>query len=282
MPRTSAALLLSLALLVPSVAFAQQRPLSTEDPETVGAGLILLEGGVDYARDIEYPASGLTGNLWRLPTFGISLGLSSIAELQIDGGFHNRLDITGEVEAPLSDLLTVDGQRTSSVPDMVVGTKIRLVSETMGRPAFGVRLATKLPLAGAATGLGLGTTDFYVSALVGKTVQSVRFVGNVGVGILGDPTRGVNHNNVITYGVSVARAVAVGLEVVGEVTGRAGTGSGEPPPGTESRAIMRVGGRYTRGAGRVDAGFLVGMTALDPSIGFTVGFTYVFNAFRVP
>lgn len=272
----------ALALLVPSVAVAQQRPLVTEDPETVGAGLILLEGGVDHARDVEYPASGLTGNLWRLPTLGISLGLSSIAELQIDGGIRNRLDITGQVDAPLSDLLEIDGERTSSVSDLVVGTKIRLAGETAGRPAFGVRLATRLPLASAKDGLGLGTMDFSFQVLVGKTVQSVRFVGNVGAALLGDPVHGYSHNGVIAYGVSVARAVAVGLEVVGEVSGRAGTGSGEPPPGTESRAVMRVGGRYTRGAGRVDAGFLVGMTARDPSIGFTVGFTYVFNAFRVP
>jgi hypothetical protein len=29
-----------------------------------------------------------------LPTIGISIGISSIAELQIDGGFYNRLAIT--------------------------------------------------------------------------------------------------------------------------------------------------------------------------------------------
>jgi len=47
---------------------AQQRPLVTEDPEVVGAGLVLIEGGFDYSRDIVYPASGLQGNLLRLPT----------------------------------------------------------------------------------------------------------------------------------------------------------------------------------------------------------------------
>jgi len=282
MPRSSCAVALALILLVPGRAVAQQRPLVTEDPETVGAGLILLEGGVDYARDVVYPASGLTGNLWRLPTLGISLGLSSIAELQIDGGFRDRLDITGQVDAPLSDLLQIDPRRTTSIQDMIIATKVRLAGETAGRPAFGVRLATRLPFASVEDGLGLGTTDFYASALVGKTVQSIRVVGNIGLGLLGDPTQGSNHNNVLVYGVSVARAVAVGMEIVGEVSGRAGTGSDEPPPGTESRAIMRVGARYTRGAGRVDAGILVGMTSRDPSIGFTAGFTYVFNAFRLP
>jgi len=263
-------------------AWAQQRPLATEDPETIGVGLILLEGGMDYARDLVFPASGLTGNLLRLPTMGVSVGLSSIAELQIDGGFHDRLTVTDRQDAPLSHMLTFEGDRTSSIEDVVIATKIRLAGETAGRPAFGVRLATKLPNASNEAGLGLDTTDVYVTALVGKTVQSIRVVGNIGLGILGDPTRGDEQNDVLVYGISVARAVAVGLEVVGEVNGRAHTASGDPPPGTESRAVMRVGGRYTRGAGRVDGGLIIGMTSRDPSVGFTLGFTYVFNAFRLP
>ena len=72
-------------------AFAQQRPLVTEDPETIGAGRILLEGGIDFEHDEQYPVTGLKGNLWRTPTVGISFGLSSIAELQIDGGFYLSL-----------------------------------------------------------------------------------------------------------------------------------------------------------------------------------------------
>ena len=42
-----------------SSAYAQQRPLVTEDPETIGAGLVLLEGGIDQQRDVFFPASGL-------------------------------------------------------------------------------------------------------------------------------------------------------------------------------------------------------------------------------
>jgi hypothetical protein len=46
--------------------------------------------------------------------------------------------------------------------------------------------------------------------------------------------------------------------------------------------MARFGGRYTVGAWRADAGILFGVTSLDPSIGVTAGFTYVFNAFKVP
>ena len=72
-------------LLGAGSAVAQQRPLLTEDPETIGAGRVLVEGGVEYDDDAVYPVSGLRGNLWRLPLVGVSIGVSSIAEVQIDG-----------------------------------------------------------------------------------------------------------------------------------------------------------------------------------------------------
>jgi len=74
-----AALALS-AIALP--ASAQQRPLVTEDPEPIGAGRILIEGGLDLAHDYQNPASGLKGNLVSLPTIGLSFGLSSIARVK--------------------------------------------------------------------------------------------------------------------------------------------------------------------------------------------------------
>ena len=275
------AIAIALAACSSSV-YAQQRPLVTEDPETIGAGLVLLEGGIDQHREVYFPASGLQGNLLRLPTLGVSFGLSSIAELQIDGGLYNRLSITSRQDAPLSNQLDFTGDRTHDVEDIVVATKIRLLAETPTRPAFGVRLATKLPNASNESGLGLDTTDFYVSGLLGKTVQSIRFVGNVGLGILGDPTRGDRQNDVLTYGLSVARAVREGLEVVGEINGRLDTRGGVAPVGTESRGAMRVGARFTRSTVRADAGLIVGMTSRDPSIGLTAGVTWVFKGFTIP
>jgi hypothetical protein len=264
-------------------AAAQQRPLVTEDPEVIGAGLILLEGGFDFARDVLYPASGLQGNLLRAPTLGVSFGISSIAELQLDGGLYNRLNITrrGVGPAPLASQLNFTGDSTHAVEDMVLATKIRLLGETPSHPALGLRFATKLPNASNESGLGLDTTDFHAQVLIGKTVQSIRIVGNVGLGILGDPTRGDNQNDVLDYGVSVARAVREGLEVVGELNGRANTRGGTAPIGTESRATLRVGGRLTRGTVRLDTAILVGITSRDPGIGLTAGATYVFKGFTV-
>ena len=269
-------------LLIAGSAAAQQRPLVTEDPEPVGAGRVLLEGGFDLAHDYENPVSGLKGNLVTIPTIGVSIGLSSIAELQIDGGFFNHLSISSrDPRAPLASLLTVTGDSTHDVSNATIATKIRILTETGSRPAIGIRFATKLPNASNEKGIDLDTTDVSGTLLLAKTVQSIRVVANVGAGILANPTSGVGQNDVLLYGLSFARAVTQEAELVGEVNGRASFRT-TAFPGTESRGILKLGGRYTRGSVRLDAGVFLGLTTLDPTIGFTAGFTYVFNAFTIP
>lgn len=267
-------------VMLPSVASAQQRPLVTEDPEVVGPGQVLLELGFDQLWEQRYPASGLQGTLLRAPTFGVSVGLG-IAEIQIDGAAFQRLQIKERFDAPLDDLLDFTGDRTSSIDDFTVGTKIRLMTESPGRPALGIRFATKLPNASNEKGLGLDTTDFYASVLLAKTVQSLRIVGNAGVGILGDAVSGNQQNDVLTYGLSVARALTQAAEVVGEVNGRMHTSDIEAAPGTQSSAIARGGLRFTKGPVRIDGGVILGIMENDPKFGVTAGLTWVFNAFTI-
>lgn len=269
-------------LVMATHAAAQSRPLVTEDPETVGPGQILLEGGVDFSKRARFPASGLEGNLWRIGTLGLSFGVSSLAEIQIDGGIRNRLAITERFDAPLQDMLTISGDNSSDVEDIVIGTKVRFLTEGVGRPSMALRFSTRLPNAGNESGLGTDTTDFHFGLAMGKTIQSVRVVGNFGFAILADPVRGDRQNDVITYGVSFARAVAPGTEVVAELNGRANTRNGVPPVATESRSALRAGARLTRGPVRLDGAFMFGLTDNDPSWGFSTGFTWVFNAFRIP
>jgi Putative MetA-pathway of phenol degradation len=269
------------AALAGRPAFAQSRPLATQDPETVPAGDILFEAGVDYDQDAFYPASGLVGNLWKVGTFGLNFGVSPIAEIQLKGGVRDRLAITTRKAAPLAYMLTVPGDTTSDFEDLVIGAKIRFVTETATRPAMAVRFSTRLPNASNESGLGLDTTDFNFGLAIGKTVQSIRVVGNFGFGILGDPVRGDVQNDVLNYGASVARAIAPGVEIVGELNGRLNTRSGTPPVGTESRSVMRLGARYTRGAVRVDSALLIGVTERDPTWGVTMGVTWVFKAFTI-
>ena len=264
--------------LMAAPAGAQQRPLLTEDPESIGEGLVLLEAGFDHSWDHPFPASGLESSLLRGPLVGLSFGLGPFAEVQIDGVSLSRLLINERVEAPLSGMVDVPGDSTRSFDDVVIGTKVKIVSEGARRPAVALRFATRLPNASNESGLGLDTFDFFQSLLVGKTVQSIRLVGNIGVAILGDPIRGDRQNDVLTYGFSLARAFAPGAEIVGEINGRASTRRGEAPPGTDSKGQMTFGVRYTRSAVRLDGGVFTGFTSRDPRVGITGGVTWVFSS----
>jgi hypothetical protein len=263
-------------------AFAQSRPLATEDPETVPTGYILLEGGFDYARDARFPAAGLEGRFWRVGTFGLSVGVGSIAELQLDGSLRDRLTVTVvDPLAPLYPPALLVGGSTSSFGDLTVGAKVRFVSETAGRPAVAVRFATRLPGADRDSGLGLETMDFQWGLGIAKTVQSVRIAGNAGFAILGDALEAGEQSHAMTYGFSVARAVAQGVEIVGELHGRLALGDEVVSIGAEDRSIVRLGSRFTRGPVRLDGAFLLGLTDQDPTWGFTAGLTWVFRAFSV-
>ena len=282
MTRILTSFILVLGLAAAQPALAQQRPLKTEDPETVGSGRALIEAGLDYNRDAFLPVSGLRGNHLTMPAFGLSLGVSSIAEIQIDWGIYQQLSITDQVAgAPLAPKLLLDGDSTDDFGDIHIGAKVRLVSETAHRPAIGSWFSTRLPNAGNESGLGKDVQDFSSALTIGKTVQSVRVVANIGVLMIGRPTEAVAQDDLLIYGLSVARAVSANAELVGEFVGRANFAN-IVTPGAEDRGLLRFGARYTKSGVRLDGGILLGLTSYDPSIGFTGGLTWAFNAFKVP
>jgi len=262
-------------LTVAAVAHAQQRPLATEDPEPIGAGRWAVEAGGDWMADRFYPASGLTGNVLRLPLVAVSLGLGDTGELRISGGY-NRLAVRAREDAPLTGDLDFTGDVTHDVEDVVVATKVR-VSRGPGRwPAFGLRFATRLPSANSGSGLGLDTMDFLAALLAGKTVHGFRLAGNAGLGILGDPLHPGSQNDVVIGGASLARALTARVELVSEVEGRVHVRHKAATPGTGSRGAVRAGARCRVGAGRFDVATVFGLTATDGDWGLAAGYSRVF------
>lgn len=276
--RSSIPSLVVVCLVLTIPAAAQQRPLLTEDPDPVGEGKMLIEAGIEHTRSQRYSVSGLEGNLLRGPLLGISTGVGSSAELQLDGLSWSRLAIRERFNAPLSSLVTAQGESTSSVEDLVLGTKVRLLRETSSRPSLGLRFATKLPNAGNEKGLGLDTMDFFQSLLVAKSIASTRFVGNVGMAILSDPTRGDRQNDVLTYGFSVVQSFT-SFAIAGDVNGWVSTRAGVPPPGTETRGTATIGVRYPVGPVRLDGGVFTALASDDDRKGIKGGLTWTFESF---
>ena len=261
---------------------AQQRPLVTEDPETVGGGRLLVEAGLESGTDIFLPVSGLTGNLLQAPVVGASVGLSSIAELQVDAVLYQRMHVSSRVPAPLEFKVRYEGEHTADVGDIVLATKLKVMSEGTTRPSLGLRLATKLPNAGNESGLGTDTLDFSATLLLGKTRRSTRYVGNLGIAIIGNPVRGDRQADVLAYGFSLAHAFSEGFEAVGGGPRPLPVGLGLPVAGrrVEGRVPRRPALHPRRRPRRRRADHQD--TSRDPGIGFTVGYTHVFDAFPPP
>jgi hypothetical protein len=236
---------------------------------------MLIEAGISHTWTERFPVSGLEGHILRGPLLGISSGMGSSAELQVDGLSWSRLAINDRFEAPLSGVVQSNGSSTASVDDIVIGAKVRLLSEVQSRPSLGLRFATRLPNAGNEKGVGTDTMDFFQSLLVGKSIRATRLVGNIGLGILSDPTRGDRQNDVLTYGFSIVHTTRR-VAIVADVNGWINTRPGTPPPGTDTRGTATFGFRYPVGQVRLDGGVYTALTSADERTGVTGGLTWIF------
>jgi hypothetical protein len=276
-------LVLGFVLGLVRAATAQTLLTPTQDPEPIGAGKVSIGIGETFSRRDVFPVSGLSGTLVQSGLLNVRVGVSSIADVQLTGGVNNHLLIAArDMSAPDASLVAVHGTSTNDVEDAVLGTRVRFLAETPTRPSVAAEFSMRLPNSKHPSGLGMDTMDFHLGFLGGKTSGAVRVVGNLGWSILEDPVRVGIQNDVITYGGSLTRTVATGVDVVADLAGRWSSRHGTPPVGTESRSIVRGGVRYSRGGLRYDAGLLVGLTSFDPSWGIMGSVTWAISAFKIP
>jgi hypothetical protein len=256
---------------------AAQRPLATVDPLLAEPGWLVIETGAAFAHDREIPAVGLRGDVLRVPELTLRVSVGNRVELRVDTGYEVLL-VRERRDAPLSAELDYDGESSSDIRDPVVATLVRVRDETPGGPAVGLRLATRLPIASNQSGLGLDTTDFFVSLLAAKDAGRLRWVANLGLGILEVPTAVTSQNDVLTYGLTVSRRVGDRVSLAAGVDGHIDV-SGQVRPGTEDTGVVRLGGRFGGGTSTIDAALLIGLAEVDAPIGFTVGVTRAFRLF---
>ena len=235
-------------------------------------GAVAARIGLEVGGGREYPASGLSGAVVRLPA-ELRFGFGR-AELSVEGGYE-FLSIDDFAPAPLDSMLDVSGEGTHDVIDPVVGMKVRIADESPVFPAWSFRVATRLPAAGNESGLGLDTTDFWLWLLAGKSIGPARVAANLGGGVLGIPTRGDRQNDVWGYGLSVTAPLAAGWAAGAEVQGSLDV-RGDTPIGTEERGQARMGVRGAAGRFVLDAALIIGLEDPDPDLGAVVGIATTF------
>lgn len=260
-------------LVVPTAA-AQQRPLTTEEAETVQPGEVLLQFGYEYIQDVRFPLAGLEGDLSRIGVVDVRFGLAQAAELQIQGTIRNYLSVSDRRTAFIAPRLSRDGLSTSDVGDVTLAAKFRLWRETEGRPALGFRVGFEMPNSDEARGIGLNTTNVFATVLVQKHFGRLNVFGNLGVGILQAPAGPFTQNDVFLYGIGATYPVHERINLVGEIAGRQSfrdTPETSDLVGTGSRSQARLGVQVFAGGFRWDVAGLAGLTKNDGDTGFAFG-----------
>lgn len=271
MPRLLPVLLL---LSVPFAAAAQQRPLTTQEVETVPAGEMQVQFGFEFLQDMRFPLSGLEGDLSRVGVLDLHMGVSRSVEIQIQGAIRQFLSVSEQQAAFVTPNLSRGGTSTSDFGDFTLAAKAQLLPETESRPAIGLRFGFQMPNSDEARGIGLNTTNVFVTVLGQKHFGKLNLFGELGLGILEAPAGTFSQNDVILYGLGAVYPVHERVNLVGEVAGRKSTRSTPVDSalvGTGSRSEARLGVQVFAGGYRWDFAGLAGLTKNDANTGFVFG-----------
>lgn len=275
-------LLVSIAIILGAnaFAFAQQRPLLTEDVDITPPGSFNIAAGVEFTQNEKFPLSGLKGDLTRVGDVRIRIGLSSNVELQIEGTLQNFLAInSGTDPSPIP--LNLDGNSTNDTGDFSVATKIKLINESGKIPAVGFKVGFELPNSDQSRGIGTNQINVFGKVLLQKKFGKRKgkdprldMFGSLGIGILTSPLERFTQNDVLLYGLAGNVRITDRIHLVSEVNGRLNTRSGDAPLGTESRGQFRIGTQIKASGLRFDGAAIFGLTKYSPRSGLTFGVTY--------
>ncbi len=106
-------------------AFAQDRPFKTTDVQTVPAGDVRVEAGFDFLQDVGFPVSGLRGDETSIGVLNVRMGISKIAEVEVEGAIQNFLDVKSQGASFVPNLKLTGVNSTHDTGDFALSTKIR-------------------------------------------------------------------------------------------------------------------------------------------------------------
>lgn len=182
-----------LAIALPGVCLAA-RPLSSDDAGTVEQGHLEIEAGYEYADD--------TDDEYNLG-FCLKYGLFS------------RLDVG--VEVPYHFIDVAEDEDVDGIGDVVLGTKLGILEEKEGFPAFSVSYSLKTESGDEEKGLSSGEIDHSINAILSKELGKAVGHLNLGYTYLGLPDD--ENDDIFTYGLALEFPLNDRFTIVGELTG---------------------------------------------------------------
>lgn len=261
-------------------AFAQQRPLITEDVDITPEGAFEISAGVDFLQNAKFPLSGLKGDQTRVGVISGRIGFAPNVEIQIEGVVQNYLAINS-AQTPSPIPLAALGNSSNDVGDFSISAKLKLRNETANLPALGFKFGVQLPNSNQARGIGTNQVNAFGKFLLQKKFGKkkgfdprVNVFGNLGIGIMTAPLERFTQNDVLLYGVAGIFRLNKRINIASEINGRLSSRSGDAPLGTESVSEFRIGTQVKASSLRFDTAAIFGLTKFSPRTGVTFGVTY--------
>jgi len=260
--------------------FAQDRPLRTTDVDTVPAGAVRAEVGFDFLQDVSFPLSGLRGDETSVGVLSLRMGISKIAEIEIEGAVQNFLDVKSQGASFVPDLELTGVNSTHDTGDFTISTKVRFMAPSGKKPGLALRFGFIMPNSNQARGIGTNTTNVFAMIALEEQVQKLRLMGDLGIEIMQAPNALFSQNDVLMYGAGFSYPIHKRVNIVGEVNGLySARNINAALVGTQSAGQARLGLQIFAGGFTWDLAGIRGLNKYDPGSGFTFGITKEFHLF---
>lgn len=251
---------------------AQTRPLRTSDAEILPPGTLRVQVGFDFLQDVDFPLSGLSGDLTSVGVVNARLSVGKMVEVQLEGAVQNFLDVKKQGASFVPVLELTGSHSTRDTGDFSLATKIRIFGETDRRPALAFRFGYKMPNSKQARGIGNNATDVFGAFILQKHFGKLNVFGDAGLAILQASNVKFTQNDVLIYGGAFIYPMHHRINLAGEVAGRYSSRKITTDLlGTESHSQARLGLQILAGGFQWDVAGIAGISKSDPRSGFTFG-----------
>jgi outer membrane putative beta-barrel porin/alpha-amylase len=277
---TFQAALLVIAAGLSTAARAQDRPLKTDDAETVPAGTLRAELGFDFLQDVGFPLSGLRGDETSIGVVDFRMGVGKIAEIEVEGSIQNFLDVKSQGTSFVPNLSLTGVNSTHDTGDFTLATKVRLLKNEGLRPGLAFKFGFVMPNSNQARGIGTNTTNVFAMIALQEQLRKLSVFGDLGIEILQAPNALFTQNDVLIYGGAFKYPIHRRISVVGEVHGLYSSRSvNDALVGTQSTGQARLGLQIMAGGLIWDLAGIRGLNKYDARSGFTFGLSKDFRLF---